>query len=71
MKNYNLEVKNPPNLVNPCFGKDDLWIKSWHYSHLFLPFQHAAQGVFICVFRAFCVKNEASHALRWNEKMKE
>jgi len=25
----------------------------------------------ICVFGAFCVKNEASHALRWNEKMKE
>ena len=24
-----------------------------------------------CVFGAFCVKNEASHALRWNEKMKE
>ena len=24
-----LEWINPSNLVNPCFGKDDLWIKLW------------------------------------------
>ena len=38
-----------------------------YFSHSNTP--HKA--FFICVFRAFCVKNEASHALRWNEKMKE
>ena len=30
---------------------------------------YAAQGVLSVFFGAFCVKNEASHALRWNEKM--
>ena len=32
---------------------------------------YAAQGVLSVFFGAFCVKTEASHALRWNEKMKE
>ncbi len=38
-----------------------------YFSHSNTP--HKA--FFISVFGAFCVKNEASHALRWNEKMKE
>ena len=49
----NLKWINPPNLVNPCFGKDDLWIELWVLFTFVSPIPTRRARRFYLCFRCF------------------